>query len=148
MTDTLPYFFSVSLTRSARLMKNLRYRCAPPEPLNPKRSCPDPADTSAAARAGTFCTGTWSTVTAILFFSPQALAKLSNQVSYAGTKWLHCTIESDLSAASDLEMNGAESKGAVPAAASVRPVDFKNRRRVTDPMRFLLILVSSSVVLL
>src|SRR5579872_4258042 len=88
-----------------------------------------------------FCTGMWSTVTAILFFSPHSLANLSNQVSYAGTKWAHCTIESDLSAARPFDTNGADSIG---AAASVRPVSLKNRRRVTGASLFFLISGSSS----
>src|SRR5690242_17555655 len=92
------------------------------------------------------CTGTWSTVTATLFFAPQSLANLSNQVSYTGTKCAHCTIESDLSAARPFEMKGAERIGAAPAAARVRPVVFKNRRRVLDLVRSLLIWGSSSVI--
>ena len=56
-----------------------------------------------------------------LVLSPQSLANLSNQVSYSGTKWAHCTIDSDLSAAKRLDTNGAESIGAEPAAARVRP---------------------------
>src|SRR5215470_7530831 len=72
----------------------------------------------------------WSTVTAILFFSPQSLANLSNHMSYSGTKWLHCTIDSDLLSAKACATNGAE-RGAVPAAAMVRPAFFKNRRLVT-----------------
>ena len=86
MVLTLPYFFSTDLTRSPTSIRNLRYRCAPPAPFHPNRSCPDPADTSAAARAATSCTGMWSTVTEILFFSPQSLANLSNHLSYSGTK--------------------------------------------------------------
>src|SRR5579885_3491818 len=58
----------------------------------------------------------WSTVTAILFFSPQSLANLSNQVSYAGTKWLHCTIDSDLLSAKARDTKGAESIGAAGLA--------------------------------
>src|SRR6476661_5780246 len=86
-----------------------------------------------------FCTGTWSTVTATLFLSPQSLANLSNQVSYSGTKWAHCTIDSDLSAARARDTNGAESNGAEPAAARVRPVFVKNRRRVTGSLVVLIL---------
>src|SRR5947207_9314101 len=74
----------------------------------------------------------WSTVTAILFFSPQSLANLSNHVSYAGTKWLHCTIDSAVLSANARDTNGAESIGAAPALARVSPVFFKKRRRVTE----------------
>ena len=35
---------------------------------------------------------TWSTVTSTPFVAPHALAHGSNQLSYAGTKWLHCRI--------------------------------------------------------
>src|SRR5262249_47113536 len=106
-------------------------------------SCPDPADASAAARAGTFCTGMWSTVTAILFFSPQSLANLSNHVSYSGTKWLHCTIDSDLLSASARDTNGAERAGAETAAARVRPASFKKRRLVRRESLLPIILGSS-----
>src|SRR5205814_4215319 len=37
----------------------------------------------------------WSTVTSTPFCVPQSFAYLSNQVSYVGTKWLHCMILSD-----------------------------------------------------
>ena len=55
-------------------------------------------------------------------------------------------VESALSAPRAFEMNGAERMGAVPAAASVRLVVFKNRRRETDLVPVLLILRSSSVL--
>src|SRR5262249_50828045 len=116
-------------------------RCAPPRPCQPDRSGPLPADTSAAARAATSCTGMWSTVTAILFFCPQSFAKLSNHLSYSGTKWLHCTIDSDLLSANARDTNGAKSTGAVAAVARVRPVSFKNRRRVTRGRPFVPIVV-------
>src|SRR5262249_60160860 len=104
-------------------------RCAPPRPCQPDRSGPLPADTSAAARAATSCTGMWSTVTAILFFCPQSFAKLSNHLSYSGTKWLHCTIDSDLLSANPRDTNGAESIGARPAA----PADaLRKFRRVKE----------------
>ena len=86
----------------------------------------------------------WSTVTAILFFSPQSLANLSNQVSYSGTKCAHCTIDSALSAAMARDTNGADSTGAAPTAASVRPVSFKNRRLVTRESPFVVMLRSPS----
>src|SRR5689334_17030524 len=85
----------------------------------------------------------WSTVTATLFFSPQSLANLSNQVSYSGTKCAHCTIDSDLSAAIALLTNGADSTGAAPAAAKVRPVSFKKRRRETRGSSLVVILAFS-----
>ena len=66
-------------------------------------------------------------------------------MSYAGTKWLHCTIVSVLVAARAFETNGAEIMGAAPAAASVRPVSFKNRRLVTRGSLFVLIFGSSSL---
>jgi hypothetical protein len=53
-------------------------------------------------------------------------------VSYAGTKWLHCTIDSELLSAKARDTNGADSTGAAPALARVTPVFFKNRRRVTE----------------
>ena len=59
------------------------------------------------------------------------LCKFVEPVSYAGTKWLHCTIDSDLLSAKARDTNGAEIIGAAPAVATVRPVSFKNRRRVT-----------------
>src|ERR1041384_4440118 len=90
-----------------------------------------------------FCTGMWSTVTEILFFSPQSLANLSNQVSYSGTKCAHWTMDSVLVWAMAREMNGAESTGAEPAAARVRPALFKNRRLVTGGSLFPLMWDSS-----
>src|SRR6185312_7737009 len=90
-----------------------------------------------------FCTGTWSTETETLFFAPHSLANLSNHVSYAGTKCAHCTIDSDVSAAKAFDTNGAESIGAAPAAAMVRPVSFRNRRRVTRGSLVVLISFSS-----
>src|SRR5215469_16484346 len=84
----------------------------------------------------------WSTVTAILFFSPQSLANLSTHVSYSGTKWLHCTIDSDLLSASARDTNGAERAGAAPAAARVRPASFKKRRLVTRESLLPIILIT------
>src|SRR5690242_9670931 len=88
----------------------------------------------------------WSTVTETLFFAPQSLANLSNQMSYSGTKCAHCTIDSALSAASAFDTNGADSIGAVPAAAIVRPVFVRNRRLVTRGIFDVLISVSLPVV--
>src|SRR5437016_1823934 len=82
----------------------------------------------------------WSTVTSMWFFWPQSFANASNQLSYSGTKWLHCTIDNDLVSADARETNGTESAGAELAARSVRPVCFKNRRRVTRRELPLLIL--------
>src|ERR1700761_3444960 len=97
-------------------------------------SCPDCAEASAAARAGTSCTGMWSTVTAILFLSPQSLANLSNQVSNAGTKWLHCTIVSDLLSANARDTNGAERPGASQAAPPTAPEALRKLPRVTEQL--------------
>src|SRR3954466_10238251 len=71
----------------------------------------------------------WSTVPSTWFFCPQSFANASNHLSYSGTKWLHCTMESDLVSASARETNGAARDGA-EAAARVRPVCFRKRRRV------------------
>src|SRR5262252_4314428 len=74
----------------------------------------------------------WSTVTAIWFFCPQSLAKLSNHLSYSGTKWLHCTIDSDLLSANARDTNGAESIGARPAAPAATPDALRKFRRVRE----------------
>ena len=79
----------------------------------------------------------------MLFFDPQSLAKLSNHLSYSGTKWLHCTIVSVLVSAMARDTNGAEIAGADPMAARVRPAFFKTRRLVTGGNLFMLILGSS-----
>src|SRR5216684_3273968 len=63
-------------------------------------------------------------------FLPQSLAKASNQVSYWGTKWLHCRILSVLVWASASAMNGAEIAGARPAAPAAAPARFRKPRRV------------------
>ncbi|MEJ2626341.1 MAG: hypothetical protein P8Z80_18030 [Pseudolabrys sp.] len=49
-------------------------------------------------------------------------------------------------AAMAVDTNGAEMTGADPAAASVKPVSRRNRRRVTRPDPLFLILRSSSLV--
>src|SRR5437762_12026787 len=60
---------------------------------NMNRSCPLLAAASAAARALISLTEMWSTMTSVLCFAPHSLVKvLSNHLSYAGTKWVHCTI--------------------------------------------------------
>src|SRR5690349_12667576 len=100
-------------------------------------SCPDCADTSAAARAATLATGIWSTVTLILFFDPHSFAKLSNHLSYSGTKWLHCTMLSDFVCAMAREMNGAAIAGARPAAPAAAAVCLRKPLRVTTRSRFL-----------
>src|SRR6266542_548223 len=64
------------------------------------------------------------------FCLPQSLAKASNQVSYWGTKWLHCRILSVLAWASASAMNGAEIAGARPAAPAAAPARFRKPRRV------------------
>ena len=87
----------------------------------------------------------WSTVTSMLFFDPQSFAKLSNHLSYSGTKWLHCTMVSVLVSANARDTNGAEINGAALAAASVRPVSFKNRRLVTREILLMSIFGSSSL---
>src|SRR5438876_3164137 len=61
---------------------------------------------------------------------PQSLAKASNQVSYWGTKWLHCRILSVLVWASALATNGAEIAGARPAAPAAAPARCRKPRRV------------------
>ena len=101
-------------------IRNLRYRCAPPAPFHPNRSCPDPADASAAARAATSCTGMWSTVTCVLLL-PQSLANLSNHLSYAGTKWLHCTIDSVLVSASAREHEWRRNQGGAAGRGDSKP---------------------------
>src|SRR5215831_11231956 len=54
-------------------------------------SWPAPAAYSAAMRAGSSRCGMWSTRTLTPFWSPHSLVNLlSNHVSYAGMKWLHC----------------------------------------------------------
>src|SRR5215467_3426361 len=78
----------------------------------------------------------WSTVTAILFFSPQSLANLSNHVSYSGTKWLHCTIDSNLVSAKARDTNGAEITGAKPAAPAATLDVLRKSRRVTERFCF------------
>jgi hypothetical protein len=50
-------------------------------------------------------------------------------------------MDSDLLSARAFDTNGAESNGAEPAAASVNPVFFKNRRLVTRAILLVLILV-------
>ena len=93
-----------------------------------------------------FCTGMWSTVTAIFFLLAPVLGEfIEPGIVCRERSELHCTIESDLLSAKAFETNGAESKGAVPAAARVRPVSLKNRRRVTDASLFVLFMGSSSL---
>src|SRR5690606_2138856 len=56
------------------------------------RSCPEPAEISAATAAVRSARLMWSTTTSMPFAAPHSRAYWSNQVSYAGTKWLHCKI--------------------------------------------------------
>src|SRR5215831_7327518 len=93
-------------------------------------SWPDPALTSAAARAGSSRCGMWSTVTAIPFFFPQSRAKPSIQRSYSGIKWLHCRIFRVFVSADAVETNGADTVGARPAAPAAIPMVLRKSRRV------------------
>ena len=91
------------------------------------RSCPCCADTSAAARELIAGMPTWSTITSVSFFCPHAFVYvLSNQVSYAGTKWLHCRILSVRCAA---RARLVTTNGAAPAAIPAAPIARMNRRR-------------------
>src|SRR5436853_6564966 len=56
------------------------------------RSWPWLAAISAAMRAGIWVLSMWSTVTLTPNFVPHSLAKGSNHLSWAGTKWLHMRI--------------------------------------------------------
>src|SRR5215472_17441256 len=70
------------------------------------------------------------------FFLPQSLAKPSNQVSYCGTKWLHCKNLRVLVWARASATNGADTRGANPADPAATPDVLRKSRRVTE--RFLL----------
>src|SRR5215210_5920084 len=76
---------------------------------NSKRSCPAPADASAARRAGMSALRMWSTLTSTLFLLPQSAAYLSIHSSYAGTKWLQT---------STLSVAPALAAGSGPAGAA------------------------------
>src|SRR5215831_7304817 len=66
------------------------------------------------------------------FFLPQSLAKPSNQLSYWGTKWLHCRILRVLVWARASATNGAEITGAKPATPAATPDLLRKSRRVTE----------------
>src|SRR5919109_3147068 len=131
MGTTLPYCFSNSAISGERSSTMSRYRCGPPAPLMPKRSCPELADTSAARRAGISRCGIWSTLALTPFFAPQSRTNWSNHLSYAGTKWLHWMTRSSLSAATALrtKTNGAAALDERNAAPAPTPADFRNLRR-------------------
>jgi hypothetical protein len=57
-------------------------------------------------------------------------------VSYSGTKWLHCTIDSDLLSANARDTKGAEITGAKPTAPAAKLDVLRKSRRVME--RFLL----------
>src|SRR5262245_57523247 len=99
-----------------------------------KRSCPFFAETSEAARAGRSTRLMLSTTTLVLFFCPHSLVYvLLNQVSQAGTKWLHWMIFSVFCCAA--ARAGKRKLAPTPVARAPAPVIFANSRRV-NPRRF------------
>src|SRR5919202_3313055 len=90
-----PYFLLTVLATSVRSTSLSLYVAAWRTAWNSNRSWPAPAEASAARRAGMSALRMWSIFTSTLFLSPQSLAYLSNQSSYAGTKWLQRRILSD-----------------------------------------------------
>src|SRR5262249_6690795 len=106
------------------------------------RSWPFLAATSAAIREGRSRLVMWSTVTSILFWLPQSVANLSNQVSYSGTKWFHCRIRSCFlpEVPPLLDVPGGAQAAAAPPTARVAAPCMK-RRRLTRFSKSPLILV-------
>src|SRR5215813_10341267 len=133
--STLPCLASSSLISGPMSWAYFAYRCGPPEPLKPKMSCPEPAATSAAARAGSSRCGMWSTETSTLFCLPQSLANASIHLSYSGMKWLHRMIFSVLAWPQAVETNGADNAGARPAAPAMTLDVLRKSRRVTERFR-------------
>src|SRR6516225_153506 len=100
-----------------------------------KRSWPFLADTSDAARVGRSTRLMLSTTTLVLFFWPHSFVKVPlNQVSYAGTKWLHCRIFSVFCWA--CARSGKRNAGPAPAASAPVPASLTNSRREIPRPRF------------
>src|SRR6185503_10261610 len=102
-----------------------------PKPLMPTRSWPAWAESSAAMRAAISRCGMWSMVALTPFDAPQSRTNWSIHLSYPGTKWLHCTIFSSLSAAlaSRTKINGpapTDERAVIPAPTQA---DLRNLRR-------------------
>src|ERR1700747_3369141 len=102
---------------------------------NMKRSWPFCADTSDAARVPRSTRLMLSTTTFVLFFCPHAFVNFPlNQVSYAGTKWLHCKIFRVFCCA--CARSGKRKAGPTPADSAPMPASLTNSRREIPPLRF------------
>src|SRR6202008_4483955 len=100
-----------------------------------KRSWPFFADTSDAARVPRSTRLMLSTTTLVLFFCPHSFVNVPlNQVSYAGTKWLHCRIFSVFCWA--CARCGKRKAGPAPAANAPVPASLTNSRREIPRPRF------------
>src|ERR1700682_1877484 len=109
-----------------------------------KRSCPFFAEASEAAFAERSTRLMWSTMTFVSCFCPHCLQKVpSNQVSYAGTKWLHWSIFSVFRWAAAVSGNRKNGPEPTPAARAPLPVHLMKSRRDTPSCFFFAILVPS-----
>src|SRR5664279_2584879 len=103
-----------------------------------KRSWPFFAETSDAARAARSTRLMLSTTTFVLFFWPHSFVYVPlNQVSQAGTKWLHWRIFNVFIWASARSGN-RKAGPPTPAATAPPPASFANVRRVIPLDRALL----------
>src|SRR5258707_7080294 len=108
-----------------------------------KRSWPFLAWASDAARVLRSTRLMWSTTTLVLCFSPHCLAKVpSNQVSYAGTKWVHCKILSVCCCAAARSGNrnaGPSDPAAMPPAPAILMKSLRD-----TPLPFFSLIIPSS----
>src|ERR1700682_6556632 len=109
-----------------------------------KRSCPFFAEASEAAFAERSTRLMWSTMTFVSCFCPHCLQKVpSNQVSYAGTKWLHWSIFSVFCCAAAVSGNRKNGPEPTPAARAPVPVHLMKSRRDSPSCFFFAILLPS-----
>src|SRR5260370_21002083 len=111
---------------------------------NMNRSCTFFAEASDAARVFRSTRLMLSTMTLVSCCCPHCLVKVPlNQVSHAGTKWLHCSIFKVFCCAA--ARSGNRNAGPKPAAMPPAPAIFKKSLRDTPVPFFLLLIKASSV---
>src|SRR5260370_14706309 len=108
------------------------------------RSWPFCAEASEAAFAERSTRLMWSMMTFVSCFCPHCLQKVpSNQVSYAGTKWLHWRIFSVFCSTAARSGNRKKGPEPTPATRAPHPVHLMKSRRDSPSCFFLVMLLPS-----
>ena len=123
---TLPYFFSVSSTRLDHVDEEFAVEVGATGAVPSEQIVTRLGRRFGGRARGDVGDGDVVDGDLRLVLRPQSFANSSNHLSYAGTKWLHCTMDNVLVCANERETNGAEIRGVPLAAATASPVFLRN----------------------